>query len=127
MSEPIIISQPREGFYRTRLLAKGPWVGVMIWWGKPIVDGETQDRAPRWCAAVDGKTDKLDENAGCHVPLEVHDVWPWCCDEKIDHWEFGFMKNRARWARAHAPDHPDANPRRPIDLGRMKPLIGGKR
>lgn len=124
MTEPIMIGQPRKGFYRTQLVNGGLNVGVLVWFGRPIVDGETQDRAPRWCVAVDGRTDKLDHEAGCHVPLDPFDVWPWCCDEKITHREFAFLKDRARWARRYAPEHPAANPRKPIDRRKLKPLIG---
>lgn len=125
MTAPLI-GQPREGFYRTRLINGALWVGVMVWWGRTIVDGETQDRAPRWCVAVNGRTDKLDHEAGCHVPLDAYDVWPWCCGQPISHREFAFLKRRAAWARRHAPDHPAANPRERIDLRKMKPLIGGQ-
>lgn len=116
------IGQPREGFYRVRLVRGALFVRVLVWHGRPIVDGQTVDRAPRWCVAVDGRTDKLDDEAGCHVPLDVNDVWPWC--EPISRREYCFLKRRERWANKHAPDHPAANPRRRIEVGKLKPLIG---
>ena len=118
--------EPRKGFYRTQLIRKALHVGVMIWWGRPVVDGERQERSPRWCVAVDGRSDKWDDEAQCHVPLDVFDVWPWCGREPITHREFAFLKRRALWAREHAPEHPAANPRQAIDRRKLKPLIGGR-
>ena len=118
---PILIGQPRPGFYRTRLMRNALHVGVMIWHGRPVIDGRQQDRAPRWCAAVDGRTCN---DAG--ELLDVLEIWPFCSGEPISHREFAFMKRRARWARKHAPEHPAANPRQPIDRRKLPPLIGDR-
>lgn len=104
------IDQPREGFYRTRLIKGAMNVGVMLWFAP---DG--------WRVVVDGQTHRDDGRL-----LDPFEVWPWCCDQPISHREFAFLKHRARWAREHAPEHPAANPRRPIDRRKLKPLIGGK-
>lgn len=118
------IDQPREGFYTVRLVRGALAVPVRIWWGQPIIGGEVQDRSPRWCVEVDGRTDRLDrdERTGDpigRVPLDVHDVWPFCTE--ISEAEYRFLQRRLAWAREQAPHHPAANPRTPIDLRTLPP------
>ena len=69
---------PREGYYRARLINNGLWVAVRFWFGQPVIDGEAQDRSPRWCVEVNGRTDRFDKEAQHRVPLDAFDVWPWC-------------------------------------------------
>lgn len=102
------VDQLREGFYRTRLIRRGLHVGVMIWFA---ADG--------WRVVCDGQTHNADGTL-----LDPFELWPFV--EPISHREFAFLKNRASWAREFAPEHPAANPRRPIDRRKLKPLIGGK-
>lgn len=121
MTAPNFVGQPRRGFYRTRLMRNALNVGVMIWHGRPVVEGQRQERSPRWCCAVAGRTTDDDGEL-----LDVFDVWPFCNGQPISHREFAFMKRRARWARQHAPEHPAANPRRAIDRRKLPPLIGDR-
>jgi hypothetical protein len=122
MTDPIQIGVPVTGYYKTRLVNSGAWVAVRIWFGAPIIDGEEQDRSPRWCVEVDGRTDRFDREAGHRVPLDALDVWPWCAGHPISRHEYGFLRKRAAWARDHAPEHPAANPFERIDLRAMKPV-----
>jgi hypothetical protein len=120
------IDQPRPGFYSTHLVRGGIKVGVRIWFGRPIIDGEEQDRSPRLCVEVDGRTDRLDRDEQTgeplgRVPLDVDEVWPFC--RPITEAEYRYLRRLAVWAQAHAPDHPAANPRDPIELRAMKPLF----
>src|SRR4029077_16203465 len=57
MNNAIQGGAPVEGFYKTRRTNSGMWVAVRIWFGSPVIGGETQDRSPRWCVEVDGRTD----------------------------------------------------------------------
>lgn len=95
----------------------------MLWHGQPVIDGERQDRAPRWCCAINGRSDRFerDEDTGyrCRVPLDADETWPYC--RRIGAREYAFMRRRAKWAREHAPDHPAANPHDPIDLRALAP------
>ena len=111
-----LIGEPRAGFYTTRLSRDGIMVGVMFWHGCPVIGGERQDRSPRWCVAVDGNTINDDGEL-----LDPFETWPFC--KPTTHREFGFLKRHARWARTHDPDHPRANPRRPIDRRAMRPIF----
>jgi hypothetical protein len=123
MSEAIHVSEPVEGYYKTRLVNSGMWVAVRIWFGSPIIDGEVQDRSPRWCVEVDGRTDRFDKEAQHRVPLDALEVWPWCAGHPISRNEYGFLRKRAAWARNHAPEHPAATPHKRIDLRALKPIL----
>jgi hypothetical protein len=116
-SEPNQVGVPRRGFYKARLINGALHVGVMIWHGRPVIEGERQDRAPRWCIAVNGRTTDKDGEL-----LDVFERWPFVCGDPISHREFAFMKRRRLWARKHAPEHPAANPFERIDLGKLKPM-----
>jgi hypothetical protein len=99
---------PVAGWYQMRLVRGGPLVPVRIWHGLPIVDGEEQDRSPRWCVEVDGETTRRGEL------LDITQVWPWCAREPISEADYRFMVAHSRWAKTQ-PHHPKATPRRPID------------
>jgi hypothetical protein len=122
MTEPIQVGVPRAGYYKTRLVNSGMWVAVRFWYGQPIIDGEVQDRFERWCVEVDGKTCRFDKKAGHRVPLDALDVWPFAAGHPISRHEYGFLRKRAAWAREHAPEHPAAKPREPINLRKLKPV-----
>jgi hypothetical protein len=123
------IGTPRAGYYRTRLIRGGIMVPVEIWFGRPIIDGEVQDRSPRWCCMVDGRTDREDfDDDGNYlgrVPLDpiLDDVWTHCCDEPISYHEYEFLTRRRRWAKDNDPEHPAANPHEPIDVRKLKPAF----
>jgi hypothetical protein len=121
------VGVPVAGFYSCRLMRGGIRVGVRIWFGQPIIEGETIDRSPRWCCEVDGRTDRKDYDADGNllgrVPLDpvLDEVWVHCCGTPITEREFHFLAKRRTWAVEHAPTHPAANPRSKPDLRAMKP------
>jgi len=118
------ISTPIAGMYGVRLVGGGIRVPVRIWYGAPIIDGEEQDRSPRWCVEVDGVTTKTDDD-GVRVPLDpiYDDIWPLCAGRKVDQAEFDFLTRRRAWAHKFAPDHPAANPRERIDVRKLPPMF----
>lgn len=112
--------EPVAGFYMASLVKDGPLVPIRLWFGAPIIDGEEQDRAPRWCIEVGGQTDRFEKDEAhpeykCRVAIEVSRYWPWCAKNKITEAEFNYMKDHASWAKAYAPHLPDAQPRKKID------------
>jgi hypothetical protein len=123
------VGVPEAGFYATRLVRNGIEVPVRIWFGRPVIDGEEQDRCPRWCVEVDGATTKTERDAEtgyeARVPLDpiLDDVWPFCARHRIDEAEFAHMTRRAAWAREFAPTHPAARPREPIDMRQLPPVF----
>jgi hypothetical protein len=123
MTEPIQVGVPVAGFYRTRMINSGLWVAVKIWFGQPIIAGEVQDRSPRWCVEVNGITCKWDRTTCCRVPLDPFDaVWPFVAGDPITEGEYRFLLKRKGWAEEHAPDHPAAKPREPINLRKLPPM-----
>lgn len=122
---PAIGDEPVAGYYAARLVRGGPAVGVHIWHGAAIVDGEEQARGHAWRVAIDGETDRVerDRTTGyvCRVALEVSAVWPHCGRWPIDRDSYEFLLRRAAWAKRYAPDHPAANPREPVDFHSLKP------
>jgi hypothetical protein len=120
----MLAGTPEAGFYASKLAKGGVEVAVRIWFGAPVIDGEEQDRSPRWCAEVDGVTDKVDD-FGCRVPLDLFDdaIWPDRIGRRIKQKEFDYLQRRARWAREHKPDHPAANPREPADVSKLPPMF----
>ena len=106
------IDQPRPGHYKRRLVRNGPWVPVRIWF-------HTGER--------DEAGDLLeDEGLRCELNgkrADPYEQWVGCAGYPISKSEFEHMLNVKHWAEENAIDQPEANPRRPIDLGRMKPLF----
>lgn len=80
--------------------------GIRVWFGPPLdpVTGEELDRSHRWQAH---------EN-GAYVELER--VWPKAAKDPITQAEYEYLVGRVEWGRKHAPDSPQAQPRRKVDL-----------
>lgn len=97
---------PVAGCYRFKLRSGGHPVGVRIWHGQPLdpVTGELLDRSLRWQAHCNGE----------YIDLER--VWPMCAKQPITDQEYEYLTNVQRWGEQHAPDSPQANPTRQIDL-----------
>lgn len=126
MIKPVQLWPPVAGTYQTKLVKGGVFVPVRIWYGQPIVAGDTLDRSPRWCVEIDGQTDTVEHDKAtgyrCRVPLDPSSVWPHCARFPIERGEYEFMVAHADWAKAQA-GHPKANPRKPVDFMTMKPPI----
>ena len=115
----IVGDEPVPGYYMRSLVRGGPRVPIRIWFGNPVIDDEEQDRAPRWLVEVNGKTDFVetgDDGYSCRVPLDVHKYWPWCGRYPITEAEYNYMLAKAGWAKQFAPERPQANPHKKIDV-----------
>lgn len=97
---------PTAGHYRMALVRGGHPVGICIWHGPPHdpVTGELLDRSHRWQATANG------------APIDLERVWPRCAHEPIGQAEHDHLVRLQRWGERHAPDGPQANPTRRIDL-----------
>lgn len=97
---------PTAGFYRFRLRRGAVPVGIRIWFGAPLdpVTGEEMDRSHRWQAHCNGSY------------IDLARVWPGCADEPIDEREYRHLCRLQEWGEQHAPDSPQADPTRPVDL-----------
>jgi hypothetical protein len=109
---PLIVDQPQEGYYRTRLVRGGPLVPVRIWFGPPNdpVTGEPLDRSPRWQALVNGR----EHDAAA--------IWNWCAGNPITGAEYDYMLRVKDWAERHAPHEPEANPYQSVNPRAAAPV-----
>ena len=97
----IDVSQPKAGFYRTKLRGGSIRVGVRLHFGPPKdpVTDEVLDRHWRWQADVNGR------------PYEDFDrIWPACAAEPITEIEYQRYCTRQAWAQEAAPDSAYAKP-----------------
>lgn len=123
MTESLPIWPPRPGFYAMSLVRSGPLVPVRIWHGPAVIDGEEQDRSHDWRCEIDGRTDQLerdDDGYRCLVALDVLRAWPFCAKRPITEAEYRFMVADAAHAREWRPDHPKAQPRKPVDFNTIR-------
>lgn len=111
---------PNPRFWRCRLVKAGPYVGVMTWHGPPLVDGEELDRSARHQALVGTETTGRAILMGDHLPIEVDGIGLRNI-ERIKEHEYRFLVATSDWATAHAPDRPQAQPRKPVDYNTLKP------
>lgn len=114
----------RERFYSARLAKDGPLVGVRLFLGAPVIDGEEQDRSPRLNVLVDTEPTsryvwQLAEN-GCPVDVEG-------CTMRIigevDEAEYQYLLARGHWAQEHSPYHIAAAPRQTVDVRAIKGIF----
>lgn len=109
--------------YRTRLAKGAPWSAIKVWWGFPV-DPETGEilleRSPCWRAILNGD----------HVPIEDVSIEidgltqePMLRAELIDETEYDYLLATNLWAKTHAPNAPEANPRQRVDLTKLPPLF----
>lgn len=102
--DPETTADPQCGFFKRRLVKGGPWVPARIW-----IDAE-----------VCPETGELlsDERLQCEVNgawADPDDAWSWICANPISEQEFKYLTALASHCAKHEPDHPAANPRKPID------------
>lgn len=109
----------QPGFYRFRKARNGPWVAAEITVANGRIrvaengDAPTLEVTQEHFAEV--VTEQISEGAAFNHPL-LRVVW---FGDPISEREHAYLVRRYRWARAHAPDHPDAQQGRPIDLGQL--------
>jgi len=118
MSLTPVTEEPQSGYFKSRLVRNGPFVPIRIHWGIPVIDGQEQDRSPRWLVTVDGAADFVetgDFGYRCNVLFDVARFWPWCARHPIEESEYDFLVAKSKWAKAHAPDRPEASPRQAVD------------
>lgn len=97
---------PTAGFYRFRLRHDGHPGGVRIWRGPQLdpIDGSELDRHHVWHATFNG------------APIDLDRVWPRCGRDPITEAEHEYYCKLQGWAECNAPDSPQADASRKIDL-----------
>lgn len=104
---PRVSDTPTPGFYLVKLRRDGPWVGASI--------SHTEDG---WCCTING-----------HVSGPSQDPWSVDGMGKV-HWggretteaEVAYRLALKAHAEMHDPEHPAANPHKPISLDDFKPI-----
>lgn len=107
------IDRPEPGFFRMRLVRGGPWVPAVTFLPCPIDPhtGEQLDRARKLMGSVNG------EDPSYAVADRV-----WISGRPISEREFLFLLADGQWCRDHAPDLPEANPTKSINLREIAPI-----
>ena len=126
MRRAISFEEIIPGTYRVRLVRGGLFVGVRFWHGQPTFDGDELDRSPRWNVEVDGRTSRriVDDDGndtGVRELLDPWEVWPFAGGNPISEQEFAFLARRREWAEQNDPEHPAAQPRKAIDVRKLRP------
>lgn len=101
-------------YWSARLVKDGPTVPILTLFAGPIIDGEEQDRSPRWQALVRTETTARPILMGDHIPIEIEGV-SLRNVEAISPEQYHYLVDHARWATRHDPTHPEASPETPID------------
>lgn len=107
-------AEPEPGPYAVKLVKKGPEVAAEIITAE--INGE------KWWSCIINNVEQLPPNPDPELHEGVQKVWLF--GRKIDEQEYTFLLERYRWHKQHMPEHPFANPEKPIDL-RLMPPIGG--
>lgn len=95
-----------EGWYQLRLVKRGPWVAAELRW---------QD--DRLVAYIDGERSAGPMGSWEMEPVDVITLF----GEAITAAEHHYLITLAAWARKHDPQHPLANPRKPVSLRLLRP------
>ena len=105
-----VTSEPACGWFRTRLVKGGPFVGARIWL-QQFVCPDTGDLVADeyYCCEIDGR------------PCDAHEQWPWLCTRPITEQEFDYLTAAHVWAREHAPSDPFADASKPVDWKTLPP------
>jgi hypothetical protein len=104
---PRQIDKPEPGFFKMRLVSKGPLVPARI---------HRVDDA--WAAEING----IAQVPGHTEPERAAGVMQiWQSAERIDEAEYDYLLKLSWWAKEHDPAHPLASPTQPINVNRMPP------
>lgn len=98
-------------WWRCRLVRKGPWVPARLWREEERDETGALLADVRYFAEVDG------------LPVDPFSPPSWPFWQAISEAEWRYLTETSRWAHAHAPDDPAANPRRRIDLNAIPTLF----
>ena len=109
-----------DRFFRARLAKGAPFIGVRLFVGPPVVDGDELDRSHRLQVTVaDETTSRAVLMLGDgDIPVEVDGVTLRSI-EPVSEAEWRFLVAHQAWATEHQPDHPKAKPRKAVDFNTL--------
>ena len=118
----MLITDTRAHYWRGRLAKKAPFVGVKVWFGAPVIDGEELDRSPRWQCLVRNETTSRAILEGDSVPITIDGVFVRNL-ERITEAEYQFLVAHSEYSTAFAPHNPDASPTEAIDVTKLTSIF----
>lgn len=107
-------------YYQARLTKGGPFVAVRVFFAGPMIDGEIQDRSPRWQALVSTERDARMILMGDAMPIEVDGITLRGC-ERITDAEYRYLLAHGEWCDATTANHPRTTPRQAVDFNTLAP------
>lgn len=110
-------------YFSARLAKGGPAIGVKMWHGEPLVNGDTLDRSPRLQVTIAAETTgrAVTMTGVDGVPVEVEGAMLRAL-EPITEAEWRYLVAHQAWAEEHAPHHPKAEPRQAVDFNKILPF-----
>lgn len=103
-----VVDQPQPGLFKMRLVRRGPFVPAKI----EKIDG-------KWTATING-AEQWPPSADPVAAAGVLRIWHGAA--AITAQEYEYLIELKAWAEASAPEHPAANPTKPIDLSSLPPV-----
>lgn len=113
---------PEPGYFRLRLVKRGPWVPALIWQPCPMVIPVPLELTPApedWCRPAE-RSRPLRATIGTSEanPFEV-----WISGYFITAQEYLYRLDLQKWATRHAPRQPEAKPKQSVDLTDLPALF----
>lgn len=110
---PRAVDKPEPGFFRLRLIKGGPWVPAQI-----------RRVGTEWHATIAGVLSVYQSELDDSCPSDAVAVWRiWHGGKEINEDDYQLMLQRMAWARRDMPDHPAANPDKPVDMTKLPSLF----
>ena len=122
MAPKRFVGYPEPGYFRLRLVRKGPWVPAIIWRPCPLILPDILDATPaleQWCEPTERSRPlraKLADQD--HSPFDV-----WERGVPIDLAEYLWRLALRDWAIEQRTPQPEQRPKRPADLTRTPSLF----
>ena len=108
------VDRPMPGYFKRRLIRGGVWVPVLVFRPCPIdLEPETWgwiDRWPTLLAYTDGRQ-----------IVDAYNVWTSL--RPITQHEYEYLLSVNQWAREHAPEEPQAQPHKAVDLDTLPAIF----
>lgn len=113
------LNKPEPGTYRIRKAKGGVYVPVLIY--RPCACTVNGPDEHFWIESCDRYSRELLALLDGWEVVPAIEVWNYCRPIKRE--DYDHLVATHSWARSYAPDHPDANPKRRIDLTKMPPIF----
>jgi hypothetical protein len=109
-------------FYRLRLVRGAAYSAVKVWYGYPIdpdTDETLTERPAMWRCEINGLPDSID---AVMVEMDGDTGRPVIKGDLVSEIDYRLVMERVQWATTHAPNHPDASVRKPLDMNLLPPI-----